>query len=130
MRIIVTIITQGFEVACISKGLNDIVFYYDSVLEIPSLSYVKPTMDKVDFNNLMWVFNTLTANYEYSRSNRENLPLQIQIKLSKKPLIFCCSFFAFLESTLNFQCSEKKNEPHRSSISEFIDSKRCAYLNA
>ena len=29
--------------------------------------------------------NTLTANYEYSRSNRENLPLPIQIKLSKKP---------------------------------------------
>ena len=84
MRIIVTIITQGFEVACIIKGLNDIVFYYDSVLEIPSLPYVKPTMDKVDFNNLMWVFNTLTANYEYSRSTRENLPLPIQIKLSKK----------------------------------------------
>ena len=40
-------------------------------------------------------------------------------------------FFAFLESTLNFQCSEKKkNEPHRSSISEVIDSERCAYLNA
>ena len=39
-------------------------------------------------------------------------------------------FFAFLESTLNFQCSEKKNEPHRSSISEVIDPKRCAYLNA
>ena len=50
----------------------------------------------------------LTANYEYSRSNRENLPLPIQIKLSKKPEIFCCIFFAFLESTLNFQCSEKK----------------------
>ena len=85
MRIIVPIITQGLEVACISKGLNDIVFYYDAVLEIPSLPYVKPTMDKIDFNNLMWVFNTLTANYEYSRRNRENLPLQIQIKLSKKP---------------------------------------------
>ena len=40
--------------------------------------------------------------------NRENLPLPIQIKLSKKPYIFCCIFFAFLESTLNFQCSEKK----------------------
>ena len=36
-------------------------------------------------------------------------------------------FFA----TLNFQRSEKKkNEPHRSSISEVIDSERCAYLNA
>ena len=77
------------------------------------------------------LLNTLTASYEYSCSNRENLPLSIQIKLSKKPYIFCCIFFAFLESTLNFQCSKKKkNEPHRSSISEVIDCKRCAYLNA
>ena len=29
--------------------------------------------------------NTLTAYYEYSRSNKENLPLPIQMKLSKKP---------------------------------------------
>ena len=35
-------------------------------------------------NNLILI-NTLSANYEYSRSNRENLPLPIQIKLSKKP---------------------------------------------
>ena len=33
----------------------------------------------------VFCLNTLTANYEYSRSNRENLPLPIQIKLSKKP---------------------------------------------
>ena len=31
------------------------------------------------------ILNTSTANYEYSRSNRENLPVPIQIKLSKKP---------------------------------------------
>ena len=72
----------------------------------------------------------LTANYEYSRSNREDLPLPIQVKLSKKPLMFCDSFFQILQSTLNFECSEKKNEPHRSSISEVIHSERCAYLNA
>ena len=29
--------------------------------------------------------NTLTVKYEYSRSKRENIPLPIQIKLSKKP---------------------------------------------
>ena len=40
--------------------------------------------------------------------NRENLALSIQIKLSKKPEIFCCIFFAFLEATLNFQCFENK----------------------
>ena len=28
--------------------------------------------------------NTLTGNYEYSRSNRDNLPLQVPGKLSKK----------------------------------------------
>ena len=75
-------------------------------------------------------FNTLTANYECSRSNRENLPLPIQIKLSKKPSTFCGTFFAVLEFPLNCQCSEKKNEPHSSSISEVLCSERCAYLNA
>ena len=54
------------------------------------------------------VFNTLTANYGYSRSNRENLPLPIQMQLSKKSKIFCCSVIAFWESTLNFEHFEKK----------------------
>ena len=35
-------------------------------------------------------------------------------------------FFAVLESRLNFQCFEKINEPGSSSISEVIDSARCA----
>ena len=55
------------------------------------------------------------------------------MQLSKKTQIFCCVFLAVLESTLNFQCFEKKkkkNEPHRSSISGVIASERCAYLNA
>ena len=73
--------------------------------------------------------NTWPANYDYSSINRENLPLPIQIKFSKKTKTFWCSFFAFLESTLNFQRSEKKIEPHWSSISEVLDSERCAYLN-
>ena len=76
-------------------------------------------------------FNTLTANYKYSRSNRENLSLPIQMQLSEKPKIFCQFFIAFLESTLNFEHFEtKKNESHNSSISEVIDSERRAYLNA
>ena len=71
--------------------------------------------------------NTWTANYEYSRSNRENLPLTIQMQLFEKPKIFCCIFIAFLESTLNFEHFEKKknknkNEPPSLSISEVIDS--------
>ena len=52
------------------------------------------------------------------------------IKWSKKPESFFGICFAFLVSTWNFQCCEKKYEPHRSSISEVIDSEICAYLNA
>ena len=50
----------------------------------------------------------LTADYKYSRSNRENLPLPIQMQLSKKPKTFRRVFIAFLESTLNFEHFEKK----------------------
>ena len=54
--------------------------------------------------------STLPASYDNSRINRENIPLPIQIKWSKEPEIFCCIFFffAFLESTLSFQCFENK----------------------
>ena len=74
--------------------------------------------------------NTLTANYEYSHINRGNLPLPNKAELSQKASIFCCIFFAFFKLELNFQCFEKKNEPHSSSISEVIDSERCACLNS
>ena len=79
--------------------------------------------------------NTLSGNYGYSRSNKENLPLKIQGKLSQKLETFSVIVQKFLESTWNFQCSEKKkkkkkNEPHSSIISQVIDSERCAYLNA
>ena len=36
-------------------------------------------------SEILWLLdNMLTANYEYSRINRENLQLQNQVKLSKK----------------------------------------------
>ena len=55
------------------------------------------------------LYNTLPSNYQHFRFNRQNLPLPIQIKLSKKQEIFCCMFFAFLEFILNFQYSENKS---------------------
>ena len=73
--------------------------------------------------------NTLTANHKHHFSNRKNLRLAGQIKLSKKSSSFCGVFLSFFESKLNFQCS-KKNEPQKSSSSEVIYSERCAYLNA
>ena len=54
------------------------------------------------------LINTLTTNYAYSGSNKENLPLPIQIKLSKIQQTVSVIVLKFLESTLNFQCSVKK----------------------
>ena len=71
----------------------------------------------------------MTAEYEYSRNNRENLPLPIQMQLSKKPKTFCCNFIAFLESTLDFEHCPK-NEARSLCIPETIDSERRDYLNA
>ena len=77
--------------------------------------------------------NKLTAKHEYSRNNRGNLPLPIQMQLSKKPKHFAAKI-TFLKSKLNFERFEKKKpkktEPHSLSISEIINSERRGYLNA
>ena len=52
------------------------------------------------------LINKLTADYEYSRSNKENLPPPIYMQLPKKPKTFCV--IEFLESTLNLEHFEKK----------------------
>ena len=55
--------------------------------------------------------NILNANYEYIQSNRENLHLPIEIKLSENPSKFLRDFLPFLSSKLNLPCSEKKKKP-------------------
>ena len=47
---------------------------------------------------------------EYSRSNRENLALPVQMQSSKKLKIFCFNFIAFLECKLNLQHFQKKKQ--------------------
>ena len=66
--------------------------------------------DSMQFMNssLDTLVNTLTANYEYSRSKTDNLPLPVQMQLSEKPEIFSPFFIAFLESALNFEHFETK----------------------
>ena len=54
---------------------------------------------------------------------------QFKSNYLKNHKFFAAFFFCIFRIYINFQCSEK-NEPHRSSISEVIDSERCAYLNA
>ena len=72
----------------------------------------------------------MAANYEYSCSDRENLPLPIQLQLSEKLKTFSQFFIAFSESTLNLEHFGKKDEPHSSSIYEGTDSERRGYINA
>ena len=50
----------------------------------------------------------LTANYEYSRHNTDDLPLPVQMQLSGKLKTFAEFFIAILESALNFEHFEKK----------------------
>ena len=72
----------------------------------------------------------MTANYEYSRSNRENLSLPIQMQLSEKSKPFSNFLLHFQNLHQILTNLKKKKEPHSSSISEVIDSERRAYLNA
>ena len=81
-------------------------------------------LGKVDRSEILELLvNRLTTNDEYSRHNRENFRLPIQMHISKKPKEFCWNFLSFLEYTLNFEQFEKKNEPHSLSFSKINDSK-------
>ena len=51
--------------------------------------------------------NTLTANYEYSRSNMDNLRLPVQMQLSEKLNTFSWVLISFSQPALNPECFEK-----------------------
>ena len=74
--------------------------------------------------------NMLSANYEFSWSNRENLHLAMQINLSKKPSRISGVFLSIFGMYIKFPMFWKKKRPHRLSISEVIESEICGYLNA
>ena len=74
--------------------------------------------------------NTLTSHDKFSCYKNENFPQAIQMQSSKQPKIFYELLIEILESSLNFQHFEKKDEPQSSINSEIIDSERPGYLNA
>ena len=75
-------------------------------------------------------FNTLTAEYNYSRRNMHTFGEPVQTPLSLKQKYFSAYFSAFLKSTWNGEHFQKKGESSSWSISEIIDSKRRGYLSA
>ena len=50
---------------------------------------------------------TLTANYEYSRNNTDNLQPTVEMELSCKLKTFSSFFIAFFGSALNFEYFEQ-----------------------
>ena len=73
--------------------------------------------------------NTLTADDQYSGSNMQNLPQQIQTPLSQKQKTFSGFFIAFLKCAWNLEHFQKKDEYPSLIISEIIDAERRGYLN-
>ena len=51
------------------------------------------------------------------------------MQLSQKQKTFSEFFFAFLQSSLNFEPFQKKDESHGSDISEITDSEKHGYVN-
>ena len=72
----------------------------------------------VRFEVLGQFVNTMTAVYNYFRSNLENLRQQVQTLISEKVKIFSGFFIASLKSMSNLEHSEKKNQSHSLSINE------------
>ena len=58
--------------------------------------------------------NTITAVYNYIRQNLENLREQVQTQKSLKPKTFSRFFIALMNSTLNLEYFEKKDQSHSS----------------
>ena len=66
----------------------------------------------------------LTDPDKYSVRNRDNLQQPLKIQLSEKQETFSEFYFAFLDSTLNFEHFPKKEQPHSWFISEFKDAEK------
>ena len=68
--------------------------------------------------------NSLAADEKYPFPNTENLTTPIQMQLSQKQKSFSEFFASFLKFRLNLKYFEKKDDPHRFSISEITDSEK------
>ena len=68
--------------------------------------------------------NTLTDDRKYSLLYRDNLTQQIQILLSQKPKTFSQLSSKILKPTLNFENSQKKDDPHSRCSSHITGSEK------
>ena len=68
--------------------------------------------------------NTLSADGKYSLLNRDNLTQPIQMQLSPKQKTFSEFFSGFLESSLNFEHFQRKDDSHSWGISKITESEK------
>ena len=73
--------------------------------------------------------HTLTADYRYSRYNPENFWQQVPMQISPKLKTFSGFFIAFLESMLNLEHFQKKDQSHSLSITEIGNCQTFSYFN-
>ena len=73
--------------------------------------------------------NTWTADFKYSRYNRENIWQKDPMQISRKPKTFSEFSIAFLKSTLNLEYFERKDQAMSLSITEIINCETGSYLN-
>ena len=71
----------------------------------------------------------LTDDDKFCLLYTDNLTQAIQILLSQKQKTFSESFSAFLKSTLNFEHSGKKDDPHSRCISQITVSEKGDSIN-
>ena len=74
-------------------------------------------------------FNTLTADYRYSRRNWKNLSQQVPMQTSLKLKPCLRIFIAFVKSTLNLEYFGKKDQSHSLSFTKIINCETGSYLN-
>ena len=72
---------------------------------------------------------SLTDDDKYCLLYRDNLTQAIQILLSPKQETFSLFLSAFLKSTLNFEHSSKKDDPHSRCISQITVSEKPDSIN-
>ena len=68
--------------------------------------------------------NPLTADDKYSLLNRDNLYQHFQMQLSQKRKILSEFLFAFLKFRVNFEITEKRDDPHSWCIFELTNSEQ------
>ena len=72
--------------------------------------------------------NTLTADYQHARSNRDNLWQQVPKQISRKVNAFSGFSMAFLKSTLNLEYFEENDQSQSLNITEILNCETGTYI--